>query len=54
MCIRDRGWDEEFGTQIESRQLGFEQLEAYTLEHGEPRLESGRQELLENILNDYI
>lgn len=51
---RYAGWDEEFGAQIESGKLGFEQLEAYTLEHGEPEVESGRQELLENLLNDYI
>ena len=51
---RYAGWDEEFGTQIKSGKLGFEQLEKYTLENGEPEIESGRQELLENILNDYI
>jgi xylose isomerase len=34
--------------------VGFKELEAYTLEHGEPALQSGRQELLENLLNEYI
>lgn len=51
---RYAGWDTEFGEQIETRRSGFEQLEKYTLEHGEPEVQSGRQELLENILNQYI
>jgi xylose isomerase len=29
-------------------------MEAYILENGEPTPQSGRQELLENLLNDYI
>jgi xylose isomerase len=35
--------------------VGFKELEAYMLEKGEiaPNA-SGRQEMLENILNDYI
>jgi len=55
-ALRQRyaGWDGEFGTQIEGRRLGLEELEAYTLEHGEPEIQSGRQELLENLLNEYI
>ncbi len=53
---RDRyaAWDSEFGRQIEQGKIGFEQLEAYTHEHGEPQTTSGGQERLENILNDYI
>ena len=55
-AVRDRyaGWDAEFGKKIEQGQLGLEELEAYTLERGEPMLQSGKQELLENMLNDYI
>ena len=34
--------------------VGFEELEAYTLKNGEPEVQSGRQEMLENILNEYI
>ena len=48
------GWDEGIGKKIESGQAGFEELEAYTLENGEPDLKSGKQELFENLLNDYI
>ena len=34
--------------------MSFEQLETYTLDNGEPEIQSGRQEMLENILNDYV
>lgn len=51
---RYEGWSSDLGRKIEARQVGFEELEAYTLEHGEPELQSGRQELLENALNEYI
>lgn len=47
-------WNSELGAQIESGAMNFAALEAYTLEHGEPAPTSGRQELLENILNQYI
>ncbi|HOJ59085.1 MAG TPA: xylose isomerase [bacterium] len=51
---RYAGWDSELGKKIESRAVGFEELEKYTLEHGEPVIQSGRQEYLENLLNEYI
>ena len=51
---RYAGWDAELGKKIEARQLGFEQLEQYTLENGEPKIKSGQQEFLENVLNEYI
>jgi xylose isomerase len=51
---RYQNWDQGLGSNIEKKQAGFEELEAYILEHGEPKLQSGRQELLENLLNDYI
>ncbi|MFB3785478.1 MAG: xylose isomerase [bacterium] len=51
---RYAGWDGELGKKIESRAVGFEELEQYTLEHGEPAIQSGRQEYLENLLNEYI
>ena len=51
---RYHGWDNGIGADIEAGKLGFRELEAYTLEHGEPAVHSGRQELLENILNEYI
>ena len=51
---RYAGWDTGLGTKIENGESGFDDLEAYTLEHGEPEIQSGRQEMLENILNQYI
>ncbi|MCI0499873.1 MAG: xylose isomerase [Planctomycetales bacterium] len=51
---RYAGWDSGLGRKIEKGQVGFEELEKYVLEHGEPALVSGRQELLENMLNEYI
>ena len=51
---RYKGWSGQLGSKIESKQVGFEELESYILEHGEPKVQSGRQELLENLLNNYI
>ena len=55
-AVNDRyaGWNEKLGTDIVSGKVGFEELEAYILENGEPKQQSGKQELLENILNSYI
>jgi xylose isomerase len=51
---RYRSWDEGIGAKIESGKVGFKQLEKYTLAAKEPRNESGRQEFLENLINDFI
>jgi xylose isomerase len=51
---RYSGWDKGIGAKIEKGEVGFEELEAYTLENGEPAIESGRQEMLENLLNTYF
>jgi xylose isomerase len=51
---RYQGWSSDLGKQIESKQVGFQELEAYILEHGEPAVRSGRQEYLENLFNSYI
>ncbi|MHC4258723.1 MAG: xylose isomerase [Planctomycetota bacterium] len=51
---RYAGWDTAFGRKIEKKQVGFKELEAYTLKNGEPKVQSGRQEMLENMLNDYV
>ena len=55
-AIKDRysTWDSGIGADIESGKVSFEDLEKYTFENGEPDINSGRQEMLENILNDYI
>jgi xylose isomerase len=51
---RYAGWNTAFGKKIEKKQIGFKELEQYTLKNGEPKVQSGRQEMLENMLNDYI
>jgi xylose isomerase len=42
------------GKDIVEGKVGFKELEAYTLKNGEPKLTSGRQELLEAIFNQYL
>ena len=51
---RYKGWDTPFGRKIEQSKATFTQMEKHTLENGEPQIQSGRQEMLENILNEYI
>lgn len=52
---RYRSYDSGIGAQIEGGQAGFAELERYMLEKGNAAPnESGRQELLENIINQYL
>jgi len=51
---RYASWDKGIGRKIEKGKINFGELEQYALENGEPKLQSGRQELLENLLNEYI
>ena len=51
---RYRGWGEPLGQDILGGKAGFRELERYTLQNGEPEIRSGRQEMLENMLNEYI
>jgi xylose isomerase len=52
---RYSSWDEGIGAKIEAGQVGLADLEAYMLEKGEvtPNV-SGRQEMLESVVNRYI
>ena len=54
--VRDRysSWDGGIGARIESGSVGFEELELCALEIGEVANLSGRQEMLENLINDFI
>ncbi len=54
--IADRyaGWQTDFGKDICGGKYSFTTLEKFVLENGEPTPKSGRQEMLEGILNDYI
>ncbi len=52
---RYSSWDEGLGAEIESGKHDFASLEKYMLEKGNPDPnQSGRQELLENLINRYI
>lgn len=47
-------FDSGIGAQIEKGEVGFDELEAFTLKNGEPALGSGRQEMMENLVNEFI
>src|SRR5213593_2038045 len=55
--VRQRyaSWDRGIGAKIEAGKVNFKQLEAYLLEKGdiEPN-RSGRQEFLENLINEFV
>ena len=51
---RYSSFDSGIGTKIMSGKVGLRDLEQWILKEGSPKLESGRQEMLENILNSYI
>ena len=43
------------GKQIENGEVGFKELEAHVLSSGEPGVTpSGRQEMLENLVNEFL
>jgi xylose isomerase len=55
--VRQRysSWDGGIGQKIEAGQSNFEALEKYMLKKGEPAANSsGRQEFLENLINEFI
>jgi xylose isomerase len=55
--VQDRygSYDSGIGQQIEEGSVGFADLERYMLEKGNPDPnQSGRQEMLENIINEYL
>jgi xylose isomerase len=55
--VRQRysSWDSGIGEKIEKGKVGFKELEAYALKLGEVTTNrSGRQEFLENLINEFI
>ena len=55
--VKDRyeSWDTGIGAEIESGNHNFKSLESYMLEKGEASPnKSGRQELIENLINTYL
>jgi xylose isomerase len=52
---RYRSWDSGIGKKIEEGKVGFKELEGYALKMGEVATnESGRQEYLESIINEFL
>ncbi|NLK29024.1 MAG: xylose isomerase, partial [Clostridiales bacterium] len=51
---RYASYKEGIGKDIIEGKVGFKELEAYALKHGVTPNRSGRQEMLEGILNQYI
>jgi xylose isomerase len=52
---RYSSFDSGIGKKIEQRKTNFDELEAHVLGlRREPMVASGRQEMLENVLNDFI
>ena len=51
---RYSSFDSGFGKQVEKKKLGFKDLEEVAFKLGEPKLKSGHQEYLENLLNTYL
>jgi xylose isomerase len=51
---RYSSFESGIGARMMSGKVGFPELEQWIMKQGKPELESGRQEMLENILNSYI
>jgi xylose isomerase len=51
---RYSSWNSGIGAKIEAKQSSLEELSTYALGNGEPSIGSGRQEMLENLLNEFI
>jgi xylose isomerase len=52
---RYSSWDAGIGAKIESGKASFKDLEAHMLKQGDIALNtSGRQEFLENLINEFI
>jgi xylose isomerase len=51
---RYRSWDTVIGRKIEKRKMSLIELDEYARGIRSPKLESGRQEMLENLINEYI
>ncbi len=47
-------FDQGIGAKIEAGTTSFAELEQYAMANGEPGLASGRQEMLENLINEFI
>src|SRR5437868_2219635 len=53
--VNDRysSWNTGIGAKVENGKVGLKELEAYTMKNGDPVNGSGRQEFLENLINEF-
>jgi xylose isomerase len=51
---RYKSWTTGIGAKISNKQISMEEVSAYALSNGELTLDSGRQEMLENLVNEFI
>lgn len=51
---RYKSWTTGIGSKISNKQISLAEVSAYALSNGEPTLDSGRQEMLENLVNEFI
>ena len=51
---RYKSWTTGIGAKIASKSISLDEVSAYALSNGEPTLDSGRQEMLENLVNEFI
>lgn len=51
---RYSSFNKDIGAKVEAGQCSFEDLEAYAFANGEPGIASGRQEMLENLVNEFL
>ena len=54
--VKDRysSWDSDLGSKIEKGETSLSDLESHALQREPGILPSGRQEMLENLLNNFI
>lgn len=51
---RYSSFDEGIGAKVEAGTASFEELDSFAKSNGEPGLASGRQEMLENLINEFL
>ena len=54
VVARYQSYKKGIGRKIMTGKTSFKELETYILKNGEPQKRSGREEMLENIINGYI
>ena len=51
---RYKSWTTGIGAKIANKQISLSEVSDFALSNGEPTLDSGRQEMLENLVNEFI